>query len=218
MRVNKAYSINIDNSLKKKWECLHHCWVRWIGISMKKAVFDKKTVSAWGRSNGWGWVNAYWAVVASISLWKISSEICLYVYLGKMTIARNLVCRTQLFSTWTLTDTEESREKWAAEQDANLLPQALLFISRALVVDFVQPLIDFLLLSRAPAKEHVIYKGIFKQGQEHKHKTAHEVDVDGFHVGNLWESLPKVGINCGHGEHRCHTWVRQHRQKQRIHL
>lgn len=92
-----------------------------------------------------------------------------------------------------------------ADEDANLFPQALLFVSRALVVDFVQPLVDFLLLRRAPAKEHVIYKGIFEQGQEHKHKTAHEVDVDGFHIRNLWESLPKVGVNCCHGKHRSHT-------------
>lgn len=96
----------------------------------------------------------------------------------------------------------------------NLLPQALLLVSRALVVDFVQPLVDLLLLRRAPAKEHVIYKGIFEQGQEHKHKTAHEVDVDGFHIRDLWESLPKVGVNCCHGEHRCHTWARQHTSTQ----
>ena len=102
-----------------------------------------------------------------------------------------------------MTDTESKRE--AADEDANLFPQALLFVSCALVVGFVQPLIDFLLLRRAPAKEHVIYKGIFEQGQEHKHKTAHEVDVDGFHIRNLWESLPKVGVNCCHGKHRCHT-------------
>lgn len=68
---------------------------------------------------------------------------------------------------------------------------------------------DFLLLLGSPAKEHVVYEGIFEQGQEHKHKTAHEVDVDGFHIRDLWEGLPKVGVNGCHGEHRCNTWKLQ---------
>lgn len=91
-----------------------------------------------------------------------------------------------------------------ADKDANLLPQALLLVSCALVVDF-QPLVDLLLLCWATAKEHVIYEGIFEQGQKDEHETAHEVDIDGFHIRDLWESLPKVGVNCCHGEHRCHT-------------
>lgn len=107
------------------------------------------------------------------------------------------------------------RRESEKKEDANLFPHALLFISRTLVVDFAQPLIDFLLLCRAPAKEHVIYKGIFKQGQKHEHKTAHEVDVDGFHVRNLWEGLPKVGVNRGHGKHRCHTLYHTEREKPR---
>lgn len=102
-------------------------------------------------------------------------------------------------------ETEKQTKYDAASEDANLFPQAFFFISHALIGGFAQPLIEFLLLRRAPAKEHVIYKGIFEQGQEHKHKTAHEVDVNGFHIGNLWERLPKVGVNCCHGEHRCHT-------------
>lgn len=111
--------------------------------------------------------------------------------------------------------TKKQKNERAKQQkeDANLFPQALLFVSCALVVDFAQSLIDFLLLCRAPAKEHIIYKGIFKQGQEHKHKTAHEVDVDGFHVRNLWEGLPKVSVNCGHGKHRCHTLGQTNKNK-----
>lgn len=58
-RLNEAYSINIDNDLNKKWECLHHRWARWIAISMKKGYVQYKAVSAWGRSNGWWLVNAY---------------------------------------------------------------------------------------------------------------------------------------------------------------
>lgn len=89
--------------------------------------------------------------------------------------------------------------------DANLFPQPLLLVSHALVVGFADPLAELLLLRGAAAEEHVVYKGILEQGQEHEHETAHEVDVDGFHVWNLWESLPKVGVNGCHGEHRCHS-------------
>lgn len=220
VRVNKAYSINIDNNLNKKWECLHHCWVRWIGISMKKAMFDKKQSVLEGEAmddGRWMHIRLWWHQYACGRL--LQGLVYAYVSLDKMAVARNLMCRTSLFCTWTLTDTERwstkkggerEREKEAADEDANLFPQALLFVSCALIVGFVQPLAEFLLLRGAPTKEHVIYKGIFKQGQEHKHKTAHEVDVDGFHVWNLWESLPKVGVNSGHGKHRCHTWVQQH--------
>lgn len=89
--------------------------------------------------------------------------------------------------------------------DANLFPQPLLLVSHALVVAFADPLAQLLLLRRAAAEEHVVHEGILEQGQEHEHETAHEVDVDGFHVWDLRESLPEVGVNGCHGEHRCHS-------------
>lgn len=46
------------------------------------------------------------------------------------------------------------------------------------------------LLLRAFSKENVIYKSVFQQSQEHKHKAAHQIDVNRFDVRNLWQSLP----------------------------
>lgn len=155
-------------------------------------------VSAWGRSNGWWLVNAYWAVGALV-LELYFTHYCMCAF--------RLNDWPEILQFLLNSITARQTKRQAVDEGANLFPQTLLLVSRALIVDFVQPLIDFLLLCRAPAKEHVIYKGIFEQGKEHKHKTAHEVDVDGFHIWNLWESLPKVGVNCCHGEHRCHTWV-----------
>lgn len=149
-------------------------------------------------------------------LLKVTSGNAVCVSLGKKWLWLKILCaehRCFVLELW-LTHRHGVKQR-QADEVANLFPQALLFVSCALVVGFVQPLIDFLLLRRAPAKEHVIYKGIFKQGQEHKHKTAHEVDVDGFHIRNLWESLPKVGVNCCHGKHRCHTWAQQHTHRDK---
>lgn len=91
--------------------------------------------------------------------------------------------------------------KWLA----NLFSQTLLLVAGAFVVGFVQPLVHLFLLLGSPSKEHVVYEGIFEQGQEHKDKAAHEVDVDGFHIGDLWEGLPQVGVDGCHSEHRSYT-------------
>lgn len=87
----------------------------------------------------------------------------------------------------------------------DLLPQALLLVSRPLVVGFVQPLVDLLLLLGPAAEEDVVDEGVLQQCQEHEDEAAHEVDVDGFHVGDLWEGLPQVRVDGCHGEHRRNT-------------
>lgn len=112
-RVNKAYSINIDNNLNKKWECLHHCWVRWIGISMKKAMFNKKQSVLEGEAmddGRWMHIRLWWHQYACGRL--LQGLVYAYVSLDKMAVARNLMCRTSLFCTWTLTDTE----RWSTKK------------------------------------------------------------------------------------------------------
>lgn len=71
--MNEACSRNIDNNLNKKWECLHHCWSRWIALSMKKSTLNRKQSVLQGKSNGWWLVNAYQAVVASVCRYKITA-------------------------------------------------------------------------------------------------------------------------------------------------
>lgn len=118
VRVNKAYSINIDNNLNKKWECLHHCWVRWIGISMKKAMFDKKQSVLEGEAmddGRWMHIRLWWHQYACGRL--LQGLVYAYVSLDKMAVARNLMCRTSLFCTWTLTDTERWSTKKGGERE-----------------------------------------------------------------------------------------------------
>lgn len=117
-RVNKAYSINIDNNLNKKWECLHHCWVRWIGISMKKAMFNKKQSVLEGEAmddGRWMHIRLWWHQYACGRL--LQGLVYAYVSLDKMAVARNLMCRTSLFCTWTLTDTERWSTKKGGERE-----------------------------------------------------------------------------------------------------
>lgn len=72
----------------------------------------------------------------------------------------------------------------------NLFSQSFILIAWAFVVSFVEALVDFLLLLGSSSEKHVVDEGIFEKGQEHENKAAHEVDIDGFHVGDLWEGLP----------------------------
>lgn len=84
----------------------------------------------------------------------------------------------------------------------NLFSQALVLIAWALVVSLVQTLVDFLLLLGSSSEKHVVDEGIFEKGQEHENEAAHEVDVNGFHIGDLWEGLPQVGVDGCHSEYR----------------
>lgn len=87
----------------------------------------------------------------------------------------------------------------------NLLSHALLLIAWTFVVGFIEAFIDLLLLLRTSAKEHVIDKRILQECQKDKDKAAHEVDIDGFHIWDLWKCLPQVGVDGCHGEHRSNT-------------
>lgn len=58
----------------------------------------------------------------------------------------------------------------------------------------------FLTLRSLP-KEYVVHKGVFQQGQEHKHKAPHQVNIYCLDIGNLWQGLPEVGADGGHGQH-----------------
>jgi len=102
-------------------------------------------------------------------------------------------------------ETKRERER-QREKEANLFSKALLLVSRTLVVDLVDAFVDLLLLLRPAAEEHVVDEGVLQQRQEYEHEAAHEVDVDGFHVRDLGERLPKVGVDGRHGEHRSNTW------------
>lgn len=83
----------------------------------------------------------------------------------------------------------------------NLLSHPLLLISVLLLIGcLVETLALFLLLPGAPAKENVVNEGIFQERQEHKNKAAHEIDVDGFDVGDFGQSFPKVRVDGRHGE------------------
>lgn len=88
------------------------------------------------------------------------------------------------------------------DERVNLFSQALVLVAWAFVVSFVEALVDLLLLLWPSSEKHVVDEGIFQKGQEHEYEAAHEVDVDGFHVGDLWEGLPQVGVNGGHSEDR----------------
>lgn len=66
----------------------------------------------------------------------------------------------------------------------------------------------FLTLGSFP-KEYVVYKGIFQQGQEHKHKASHQVNIYCLDVGNLWQGLSEVGADGGHGQHSCDSCERK---------
>lgn len=84
----------------------------------------------------------------------------------------------------------------------NLVSQAFVLITWAFVVSFVEAIVDFLLLLGSSSEKHVVDEGIFEKGQEHENEAAHEVDIDGFHIGDLWEGLPQVGVNGCHSEYR----------------
>lgn len=84
----------------------------------------------------------------------------------------------------------------------NLFSQTFVLVTWAFVVSFVEALVDFLLLLGSSSEKHVVDEGIFEKGQEHENEAAHEVDVNGFHVGDLWEGLPQVGVNGRHSEYR----------------
>lgn len=68
----------------------------------------------------------------------------------------------------------------------------------------------FLMLGSFP-KEYVVYKGIFQQGQEHKHKASHQINIYCLDIGNLWQGLPEVGADGGHGQHSCDSCKRKKR-------
>lgn len=89
------------------------------------------------------------------------------------------------------------------DNQVNLFSQAFVLVTWAFVVSFVEALIDFLLLLGSSSEKHIVDKGIFKKGQEHENEAAHEVDINGFNVGDLWEGLPQVGVNGRHSEYRC---------------
>ena len=61
----------------------------------------------------------------------------------------------------------------------------------------------------ALAEEDVVDEGVLQQGQEDKHKAAHQVHVNSLHVGDLWERLSQVGVDGGHGQHRSDPWIPQ---------
>lgn len=84
----------------------------------------------------------------------------------------------------------------------NLVSQAFVLITWAFVVSFVEAIVDFLLLLGSSSEKHVVDEGIFEKGQEHENEAAHEVDINGFHIGDLWEGLPQVGVNGCHSEYR----------------
>lgn len=94
----------------------------------------------------------------------------------------------------------------------NLFSQTFVLIARAFIVSFVEALVDLLLLLGSSSEEHVVDEGIFKKGQEHKNEAAHEVDINGFNVGDLWEGLPQVGVNGGHCEYSSDPCAKQNRE------
>lgn len=58
------------------------------------------------------------------------------------------------------------------------------------------------LFLRAFPKEDVIYKGIFQQSQEHKHKAAHQVNINRLDIRDLWQGLPEMSADGRHCQHR----------------
>lgn len=82
----------------------------------------------------------------------------------------------------------------------NLLSHPLLLIAVLLVHCLVETLALFLLLPGPPAEENVVDEGIFQERQEHKDKAAHEIDVNGFDIGNFGQGFPKVRVDGRHGE------------------
>lgn len=63
-----------------------------------------------------------------------------------------------------------------------------------------------LLALRAPSEEDVVDQSILEQGQEDKDEAAHQVNVDGFDIWDLWECLSQVGVDCGHSQYSCYAW------------
>ena len=68
---------------------------------------------------------------------------------------------------------------------------------------------SLLLPLRALAEEDVVDEGVLQQGQEDKHKAAHQVHVNSLHIGDFWERLSQVGVDGGHGQHRSDPWTPQ---------
>lgn len=82
---------------------------------------------------------------------------------------------------------------------ATLLSHPFLLVSVPFVICPVDTFALFLLLTRATPKEDVVDKCIFQECQEHEDEAAHEIDIDGFDVGDLGEGLTQMGVDGGHG-------------------
>lgn len=78
--------------------------------------------------------------------------------------------------------------------------------SQLLVIGRGRFLSRLLLPLGALAEEDVVDEGVLQQGQEDKHKAAHQVHVNSLHVGDLRERLSQVGVDGGHGQHRSDPW------------
>ena len=78
--------------------------------------------------------------------------------------------------------------------------------SQLLVIGYGRFLSRLLLPLGALAEEDVVDEGVLQQGQEDKHKAAHQVHVNSLHVGDLWKRLSQVGVDGGHGQHRGDPW------------
>lgn len=72
----------------------------------------------------------------------------------------------------------------------------------ALVVGLADALALLLLLPRPSPKEYVVDKSIFQECQEHEDEAAHEININSLDIGDLGQSLPQVGVDGCHGQHR----------------
>lgn len=55
-------------------------------------------------------------------------------------------------------------------------------------------------------KEDVVHQCILQQGQEDKHKAAHQVHVYGLDIWDFGEGFSQVGVNGCHGKDGGNTW------------
>ena len=62
---------------------------------------------------------------------------------------------------------------------------------------------------RTSSEEDVVYQRVLQQSHEDEDEAAHEVHVNGLHVGDFGEGFSQVGVNGSHGEHRGDTWCRE---------
>ena len=141
--MNEAYSINIDNNLNKKWECLHHCWARWIAISMKRAMLDKKqsVLEVEAMDDGW-WIHIglWWHQYASGRLLQGIRHMCLWIkWLG----LKSLMCRTYSCFVRELWLTQRVKERRRMKMQTCSLRRFSSYLVRSLLALFSRSLIFF---------------------------------------------------------------------------